>query len=334
MTKTLDRPVVLGAGPIGRAVVAALHDHGARPVVVTRSLAGAHEIHTDVEHRRADVSTPDGAREALHDASVVFQCAQPPYHRWVHDFRPFQEAILVGCAGAGAPLVAVENLYGYGPVTAPMTESTPLITAESPGATRKGTVRAEAWRDLERAHASGRVACSAVRASDFVGPGVVQSVAGERFLRPLLADKPAEVLGPLDVLHSLTAPIDVGRAMVAVAADESTWGRAWHAPTAPARAFADVVEIAAAAAADHGASGVVRSRRVPSILLRLVGLANRDAGEVVEMLYQFDRDFVLDSSRTERRLGLTPTPLERSIEDAVAWFAGRSAAGRTEAVSP
>ena len=329
MRNPLDRPVVIGAGPVGRAVVAALHERGVRPVVVTRSLAGAHELRDDVEHRSADVSSARSAQEALHDASAVFQCAQPPYHRWVHDFRPFQESILSGCERAGAPLVAVENLYGYGPVTVPMTESTPLITADSPGATRKGVVRADAWRDLDRAHRSGRVACAAVRASDFVGPGVIQSITGERFLRPILAGKPAEVMGPLDVLHSLTAPTDVGRAMVAVACDESTWGRAWHAPTAPARTIGEIVGIAAAAAADHGGDGSARSRRVPPMLLRLVGLVNRDAGEVVEMLYQFDRDFVLDSTETEGRLGLAPTPLERSLGDAVAWFAGRSATVRS-----
>ena len=329
MRNPLDRPVVIGVGPVGRAVVAALHERGARPVVVTRSLAGAHELHDDVEHRGADVSSPGGAQEALHDASAVFQCAQPPYHRWVHDFRSFQESILTGCERADAPLVAVENLYGYGPVAAPMTESTPLITANSPGATRKGAVRAEAWRDLERAHRDGRVACAAVRAADFVGPGVVQSVTGERFLTPLLAGKSAEVLGPLDVLHSLTAPTDVGRAMVAVACDESTWGRAWHAPTAPARTIGDVVGLAAAAAADLGGPGSADTRRVPAILLRLVGLVNRDAGEVVEMLYQFARDFVLDSPETESRLGLAPTSLERSLRDALAWFAGRSATVRS-----
>ncbi|MEM1331998.1 MAG: NAD-dependent epimerase/dehydratase family protein [Actinomycetota bacterium] len=324
MQHPLDRPVVIGAGPVGSAVVEALTGLGAQPVVVTRTPGGAHHIGGNVTHRVGDVSTSEGAVAAIGQATAVFQCSQPPYHRWTEQFRSQQDAILAACERRSAVLVAVENVYGYGPVDHVMTETTPLGRAGSPGATRKGVVRAEAWRDLERAHRAGRVACGAVRASDFVGPGVCQSVIGERFLRPILVGRPAEVLGPLGVRHSLTAPADVGRAMVAVAEHDDARGRAWHAPTAPARTIAEVLELATTAARSHGASGTGRTRRLRPSLLRFAGLFDRSAGELVEMLYQFDRDFIVDSTETERRFGLEPIPLERSIDDAVAWFAGRS----------
>jgi nucleoside-diphosphate-sugar epimerase len=42
--------------------------------------------------------------------------------------------------------------------------------------------------------------------------------------------------------------------------------------------------------------------------------------EVAEMLYQFDRPFVMDSTRSEERLGLRPTPLPEAAAATVAWW--------------
>src|SRR5512137_3218715 len=85
-----QRHVVLGAGPVGRAVVAELVADGHRPTVVTRSgtqIPGA-------DARRADVTDPAALREALDGADVVHQCAQPEYHRWAQEFPALQAGIV------------------------------------------------------------------------------------------------------------------------------------------------------------------------------------------------------------------------------------------------
>ena len=43
--------------------------------------------------------------------------------------------------------------------------------------------------------------------------------------------KAVRVFGSADLPHSWTDVRDMGRALVALVADESTWGRVWHAPT-------------------------------------------------------------------------------------------------------
>ncbi len=308
----LDRPVVVGAGPIARALVRQLAGSGHTPTVVTRSGSEIDGATTAT----VDVSVPSGAITALADASIVFQTAQPAYHRWTEEFRALQESILMGCEAAAVPLIVVDNVYGYGPTATPMNENTPLMTEP---ATRKGFVRAAAWRDLAEAHTSGRVACAAVRSSDFIGANVDQSVFGARFFRPLLAGKKAELLGPADVRHSATNVDDVAAAMIAVGRRPDTWGRAWHAPTAPAVTFREIIDIAADLAGVEP-----RFRTMPAWLLRVIGLFDKDAGEVVEMLYQFDRDFVVDSTRSDAELGLTVTPIESSVAQAVEWFSETS----------
>lgn len=321
---SLARPVVVGAGPVGRAVAAHLVELGAEPTLVTRSgatLPGTASI-------AADVTDPAAAVAALQGATVVFQCAQPAYHRWVAEFRPMQDAILAGCESAGAALVATENVYGYGIVDGPMTEATPLAGppptgTTHTGTTRKGRVRADAWRDLAAAHRAGRVPTAAVRASDFFGPGVTESAFGERFFAPLVAGGKAQHFGSPELRHSVTFVPDLARALVAIGADPDRWGRAWHAPNAlldgQAPTIGRLVELAAAAA---GSSA--RSRRVAPWMLRLAGIFQPGARELIEMLYEFDRDFVVDASESERVLGLAPTPLPEALAATVDWYRRRA----------
>ena len=130
-------PVVLGAGAVGSALAAALVENGTVPRVVSRSgthVDGAVSVAADIGNRPTAI-------DVLSDASIVFHTAQPPYHRWVEEFPALQASIVAGCEAAGAPLIVIENLYGYGPVDTPMTEDLPLVAT-----TRKGAVRAKMWQ--------------------------------------------------------------------------------------------------------------------------------------------------------------------------------------------
>jgi nucleoside-diphosphate-sugar epimerase len=260
------------------------------------------------EIRRHDVTDPDQAEAAVAGATVVFQCAQPPYHRWPQEFPALQRSIMRACEVVGAPLVATENLYGYGPVDVPMTEDLPMRATN-----RKGSTRARMCEELTEAHRSGRVATASVRASDFFGPGVDGSVYGGRFVPPIVEGGKAQVLGRPDALHSVTYVPDIADALVSVAGDPTSWGRAWHAPTAPAITQAELVALFADAAGTEP-----RYSKVPATVLRLVGLFNPGARETVEMLYEFEHDFVLDSSAFEEHFGVTATPLVDSVAATVA----------------
>lgn len=300
------RHAVLGAGPVGRAIAAELGERGEPVTVITRSgteVAGATALPLDVRD-------PAALAEALRrrHVQVVHQSAQPAYDRWPEEFPALQASIVEACERTGVKLVVVENLYGYGRVTGPITESHPLTAS-----TRKGAVRARMWHELEAAHRAGRLRVVTVRASDFIGPWVEASAFGDRFFGPLLAGKSAEVYGPLDVLHSVTYVPDLARAMVELSGREEADGRAWHAPSAPAVTVGELEGLAAAAA------GVEPStRRVRSWQLRVAGLFVPAARESVEMLYEFADDFIVDDSAIRSRFGLDHTPLEVVMERTVA----------------
>ncbi|MEM9133151.1 MAG: NAD-dependent epimerase/dehydratase family protein [Actinomycetota bacterium] len=298
-TSPLTRPVVLGAGPVGRAIVDRLVDRGLTPTVVTRS-------GTAVDGAKAaaiDVADTPSLAAALAPADAVFHAVMPPYSRWPELFPPFQAAIVRACEQSGGVLVSAENLYGYGTPGVPITEQLPLAPT-----TTKGRVRAELWRALAAAHEEGAIRAAAVRASDFFGPGVIASAYGESVFGRLAAGKKAQVLGDPGTRHSITYVPDYAEALVRVAERPATWGRAWIAPTAPAVAQAEVVALAAEAlGVDPGI------QRISRAMLRLAGLFNADVRETVEMFPEFTHDFVVDSAAAEAALDLAPTDLETAI---------------------
>lgn len=309
--------VVLGAGPVGRAVVAALNARGIEPAVLTRSgapVAGA-------VSRRTDVTDPADLAAALAGADVVFQSAQPAYHRWPQEFPAMQEAVVDATAQAGALLVAAENLYGYGPVAGPLTEDLPLVAT-----TRKGATRAQMWRDLEAAHRAGRLRVVAGRAADFFGPGVSASAVGDRFFGPIAKGQAVQVIGDADRLHTYTYVPDFGEALVRLSEAPEAWGRAWHVPNAPTISTRAFAEGAAALAGTE-----LRLRPVAPWQLRLLGTFIPALRETVEMLYEFDEDFVVDHSAYAALLGDHATPTDEALratlaaQNAVAQVTARAA---------
>ena len=64
---------------------------------------------------------------------------------------------------------------------------------------------------------------------------------------------------------------------------------------------------------------------LPHLALQAVGLVNPVVRELEETRYQFVRPFVLDSSATERELGLAPTPWDEVCRANVELVRARSA---------
>lgn len=298
--------VVLGAGAVGRAVVDALVSRGIDARVVTRSgtqVSGSLSVSVDVRDT-------ERLATALAGADVVYQASQPEYHRWPEEFPALQESVVKAVQRSGSTLVVVENLYGYGPVGVPMTESLPLVSTG-----RKGKVRADMWRALEAESDAGRLKVTAGRASDFFGPFAGGSAVGDRYFPPLIAGKKAEVMGDLDALHSYTFVGDFGEALVRLGLDDRSLGRAWHVPNAPAVTNRKFLESAAAIAGVQP-----QSKKLGRTMMRIGGVFVPAARELPEMLYEFDNDFVVDHSAYAAIFGDHATPLAESLATTVEWW--------------
>ncbi|MFI7281665.1 NAD-dependent epimerase/dehydratase family protein [Micromonospora chersina] len=301
--------VIVGAGPVGTATARLLAERGERVRVVTRR--GTGPAHPAIERIAADAADSERLTALTEGAAALYNCANPAYHRWPLDWPPLAAALLTAAERTGAVLATVGNLYGYGPVDAPMTEATPLAATGT-----KGRVRNRMWADALAAHQAGRARVTEVRGSDYVGADgtslammvLPRVLAGQRVFLPVDWDAP----------HTWTYIPDVARTLVAAATDERAWGRAWHVPSAPAVPMRD---LAARAAALVGAPAP-RLIRMPYPVLWVAGLANPFARELRETAYQFDRPYVLDSTAATATLGVEPTPLDRVVKETVAALRG------------
>ena len=292
--------LVVGAGPLGTRTSLRLAEAGEQVRIVTRS--GAGPDHPGIERVTADASDAPRMRDLAEDVVAVYNCANPTYTRWVTDWPPIAAALLDAAASSGAVLATVGNLYGYGRVTGPITDQTPLAPSD-----HKGEVRARMWSDALAAHQAGRVRVVEVRASDYADAGANSHLA--RNAPAVLAGRTAWVLGGADAPHSWTTTHDTARLLVEVAADERAHGRAWLVPSAPPRSQRQgLQDIATAAGAPAPRVRVLGPRA-----LRAVGLFSPMVRELAGTAYQFTHPFVVDHSTTVGHVGWQPEEWSETV---------------------
>lgn len=95
-----DLHVVVGTGPVGRAVIGELVGRGLRVRAVARH--GVAELPAGVETLLADITDPAAAGRAMAGAAVVYHAASAPYHRWPELLPPLMHGVIAGAKAAGA----------------------------------------------------------------------------------------------------------------------------------------------------------------------------------------------------------------------------------------
>jgi len=304
MTGT-PRHVIFGTGAIGLAVLDALRSRGETARLVNRS--GSARVPDDVEVVGGDARDPAFTTEVARGADVVYQTLNPPYAEWTAQFPPLQAGVLAAAEATGARLVSMENVYMYGrPGGRVLTEDCAYEAH-----TRKGQLRGRMARELLAAHEAGRVEVAIGRASDYFGPhGGAQSNLGDRVFPAALEGKTATVLGDPEQPHTYTYVPDIGEGLAILGEHPDAPGQVWHLPNDPdTRTTRQLVDIA------YRLAGQPRSRlrRLPPVLLRAMGLVNPTMRELVEMQYQFEEPFVVDSSKITNKLGVEATPVEMAL---------------------
>ena len=303
--------VVLGTGAIGRAVAEELVSRGESVRMINRS-GRMDEAPAGVEVVASDLYDPARVREVTQGAKVVYQSAQPEYSRWPEKFPALQRSILDGLSGSDAKLVLVENVYMYGdPYGKPMTEDTPYEAH-----TRKGRVRAEISKFAFEAHKKGKLRVTAARGGNFFGPWGLDSTMGGRAFYPLLEGKPAQLIGRIDLPHTHTYLQDFGKALVILGEREEADGQAWHVPNdQPRMTQAELVRLFA-----EEAGVEPKMNSMGKFMMTIGGLFIPAAKETVEMMYEFEESFVIDSTKFEKTFGMNATPIHDAIRETVAWY--------------
>jgi nucleoside-diphosphate-sugar epimerase len=305
------RIAIAGYGAVGRSLASLLSARGDDVRVVQRQTPSG--LPSNVTFCRANLQEEREAQAATAGAETVACTIGVPYDWQIYTrvWPVLMRNLLGACAKSGARFVFADNLYMYGPHDGPLTEDTPLTDYG-----QKPRVRAEITRLWQEAHDDGRMRAVAVRASDFYGPDVPTSVLSTLGIARLVAGKAALMPYPVEQPHDFTYVPDFARALATlIDAPDDAYGQAWHVPNAPTHSLRELLELAARL------MGIPpRIITLPRIAAAVLGLFRRDIGELKEMRFQWDRPYLVDTTKFTRRFWNDPTPFDTGLQATIAFY--------------
>jgi nucleoside-diphosphate-sugar epimerase len=298
---------ILGAGgAIGAPLHAELVAAGHHVRLVSRSARPGSAPAARTELVAADLANADEAAKAVEGSEVAFLVAGLKYDIkvWKELWPRIMRNTIEAAKRANTKLVFFDNVYMYGKVDGRMTEETPFRPVS-----RKGEVRAEIATMLLDEIRAGNLTALIARAPDFYGPntrtGVPNVLVFERFAKR----QRAMWLVNDAARHSFTFTPDAARSLVQLATSETAWNQTWHVPTErnpmTGREFIE----AAAQAMGEPAKYFVLSRP----MMKLSGWFNGDLANLYEMLYQYESDYIFDSTKFSNAFGPQATSWQEGI---------------------
>ena len=301
---------ILGAGgPIGTELAKALQEYTSEIRLVSRNPEKVNE--TD-QIFVANLLDPVQLESAVKGSAIVYVTIGFEYSKkvWRQNWPKFIRALIEICEKETCKLVFFDNVYMYDKEHLnPMTEDAPVNPPS-----KKGEVRAEIAEMIMMHAKAGRLKALIARCADYYGPSTEgNSILTEMVFKPFEEGRKANWLGSDKFRHSFTYTLDAARATARLGNTEKAYGQVWHLPTAsnPPTGKEWIEAIAAKMKVQP------RYQVAPKFLVRILGLFMPIMRESVEMLYQYDRDYVFDSSKFEREFDLHPTSYEDGIDEII-----------------
>jgi len=260
----------------------------------------------------ADLLDKAQMAQAVRGSELVYITVGFPYSYkvWAEKWPILIKNAIEVCADEGCKLVFFDNIYMYSKdALNGMTEEAPI---DPPS--KKGKVRADISKMVMDAHSAGKIQALIARSADYYGPGIKRNgILNETVIIPLSLGKKANWLGSAEYKHSFTYTVDAGAATALLGNTEDTFGEVWHLPTASnpptGKEWVEMIAKELKVKPEY--------RVASKFVMRILGFLVPIMRELVEMIYEYDRDYVFDSSKFENRFGFEPTPYSEGIKKSV-----------------
>ena len=301
---------ILGSGGVvGIELAKALKEFTSEIRLVSRN---PKKVSTTDELMPADLLNAANVLKAVQGSSVVYVTVGFPYSIKVmkESWPKLITNVIKACEEHNCKLVFFDNIYMYDSNHLNgMTEETPINPPS-----KKGEIRAEIAKMIMDEVREGKLTALIARSADFYGPTIQNtSMLTETVFKPLSNGKKANWMSSVNFKHSFTYTPDAGKATALLGNTKDAYNQVWHLPTA-ANPFTGKEWIEAIA---REIKVKPKFQAAPKFLVRTIGLFVPIMREMVEMMYQYDRDYVFDSSKFEKRFDFKPTPYIDGIREIV-----------------
>jgi len=259
----------------------------------------------------ADLNDLVQVDKAIAGSEVVYVTIGFQYNLkvWQKTWPAFMREVIHSCIRYNAKLVFFDNIYMYSKGSVPfMTETSPADTPSEKGKVRKEVIEM-IKQETEKNHLTALVA----RAADFYGPGNKNSALTIMVAENLRKGKKAQVFGDPDKIHTYTYTPDAARATAILGNTPDAFNQEWHVPTTKEKLTTRQWIGLIAKELDT----TPKIEVVPAFMLHLLGVFVPIMREFPEMLYQYKQDYIFDSSKFEKRFGISATAPEIGIRKLV-----------------
>ncbi len=297
---------ILGAGgPSANALTRELINTNNRVRLVSRRQVNI--TAPSVDWQKADLLNYQELLQATKNSTVIYLCAGLVYDKniWQQQWPVIIQNVINVAKAHEARLIFFDNVYMYGLVNGPMKENTPYNPCSV-----KGEVRVKVATTLMDEVKAGNLQASIARAADFYGAESLNSFYDSMVLAKFAKHQSAQWLGDVNTLHSFTYIPDAGKAVYLLGQHPESDNQIWHIPTAPAVKGTEFIRLAADIF--HTPPKYMTLRKW---MLQLFGLFNKLVGDTVEMYYQYDHNYVFDSSKFENAFHIKPTSYHEGVTE-------------------
>lgn len=260
----------------------------------------------------ADLTKAEEVDKAIEGSEVVYVTIGFPYNlkQWELYWPSFMQNVIDACIKFNAKLVFFDNIYMYDKDHLNgMTEETPINPSS-----KKGKVRAKIATMLMDAVKNKNLTAQIARCADYYGPEITRNgMLREMIFNNFAKNKKANWLASAHYKHAVTYTPDAGKAVALLGNTADSYNQVWHLPTAgnppTGKEWIELI------AQQMGVKP--RYRIATPFIVSIMGMFIPIMKEVKEMMYQYDRDYVFDSSKFEKRFNFKPTPYHVGIKEIV-----------------
>lgn len=298
---------ILGSGgAIGSTLAKELRVYDSQIRLVSRK-----PVKVDVKDElfSADLNDPTAVDQAVKGSNVVYLCVGLKYDTkvWRQQWPVIMANTIQACIKHQARLVFIDNVYMYSIDSLHQMTETSTINPMS----KKGKIRQNIIDMLYEAHTKYGLSFCIARSADFYGPDIQNSLLLELVVNRLKNNASALWLRSKNKVHNFTYTPDAAKATAILGNTPDAYNQVWHLPTSKE-------ELTGEEWTKRIAQQLHKKPKLfvlPGWLLKTLGLGIPLMREIAEMSYQYQDNYIFDSSKFEQAFNFTPTSVHNALQE-------------------